>query len=388
MSQYDAMRIPIASDGRFGIAVQSVKGTPVSDAAKYRYFQYTSSPFGMNQPTTQLPQIAGGKIIPAGLYKSGIWGAGALNLVPFLDNNFGYLLLAALGQDDVTLDYRMDPAGGADVSAAGVNLHTFTYKDVQSDIPYLSTRKLIQFTTPLGEQTQDGRVNNLEMSLPGNGVMTATIDMLSRVPGDAAATFTDDPFGTGTTTGAGDWDDVAVPNYDSTTAYGLASDPLSCVRLNDTSLPCSGLVVTMANNLLPADRGRVIGSPTPVDYPVLSRSINLRATVFMASYDLYKDIFAGGHAHTDRGWSTSIVSGDLDFIAYAPMLVGATAVQHAIQVRTTGANVDWAVQGQIAQQAGEPLIITLNGTLRMPDEDSDPYVEVRLQNGETAEYAA
>lgn len=285
------MTIQIGGSGVFGIALQ-----PVDDAATgnytplgygytgfltqatgdpfFHYYPFTALPYGVNQPVAQLPLEAGRSIIIRGAYKSGLWGGGAFNLIPRLDGDLGYMLLALLGRTKMIKDRDLDGA-----VKEGVNVHEFFYDDTETNLPYFTTRRKLPSETAskiLGEVVFDNRLQNVEFTLPSSGPLSASTDMLGRRPA---------------------WDDNpawADPTYDDDDSFmvGVHSSSMVKMEVNSvlTTLRATGCVFTPTNNLLPPDQSRIIGDPTPLDYPVLSRGATVRVTCLVEDYDLYSYI--------------------------------------------------------------------------------------------------
>ena len=403
----EASKIPVASEGLFGICDQATgatadgKGSPrtaLTDNASFKYFMFTSAPYGLVQPVGQLPAMAGGVLVPQGTYKTGIWGAGALNLVPFLADDVGALLAAAMGKDTVASNVIFDPAApGTPVApTAGTSaIHTFTLGAKQSDLPYFTLRKFIQAGS-LGELTTDARLANLELSLPAAGIMSMMVDFQGRVPDNSDVFFTD-PFSAeadDSATGKGQWNGAVAtavtthdPGYDSPTTYPLASDPNSFISIGGVKLPVQSVVLTLNNTLLQPDRARIIGSQTIVDSPVMARNAQIRVTMMMTDADLYRQIFTG--TTTGRKYSAAQYSGNIDFLTYSAQAL--TGVTHAtlptaygIRVFTTDSNIEWQLQGALAQQAGDAMFIQLTGVVRK--NATGNWLNIQLQNANTAKY--
>jgi hypothetical protein len=470
----DTDQIIVAGDSKIGLGIQSGKGAYNVANKDFRWIPFTSMPYGVNQPISNLPLEGGGDLVPRGTYKAGAWGQGAVQLIPRYVDDLGFILVALMGQDKIatlsgankafgknTDEYTpasaaitftaaghiLDSTSGlavfhvgdvirvtgsvsnntvftvtaaaagdltvtpaptaettgvqctlrlvssttlpADTAATGSHVHTFAFKAKQSDIPYAMVRKMIEGPVPLGEETVDNRIGQMELTLPSVGPMTCAIDLNGRTPTSRNLFYTD-PLNSGTpdtNTGKGGWYDAALNGYDDDTAFGLSVDPLSVVKIAGGAIPCTGVVITMANNLQQADAGRIIGDMTPIDFPVLSRAMTIRAQLFMADDYIYRQIFAG--SATGRKLSSKIMSGDLDFRSYSPVGISPAATpdtQYALQVLTTDGNVDWSLQGAVDPKPGQPLSLTLMGTVRRPATPGADYVRVRLQNGIASAY--
>ena len=364
-----------------GIGLQTGYNALQATNGNFYYYPFTGMQFGPNQPVANLPPEAGRDITPRGAYKSGIWGAGGFSVLPRISEDFGFLLLAALGLDTPLADVDLDGS-----TVAGCNVHEFTFAAAAANIPYFTARRVLQHSTEaemLGEQIQDCHVGSLEVTIPAVGPVSANLDLLGRIPA-ALALLKPDP-----TT---DWGLAAV-TYDDDDAFALSVHDLSRVKLDiagsRVELPATGVTFALNNNLLPPDQGRVIGDPTPVDYPVLSRSAMVRVTCLLEDYDLYRYIIANGIGIGDTGFSPTVYQGGLDIRAYSPLTFG-TNTPYAIQFTTddspiaTKDNISWSIQGAITIAPAQPIILNLVGQIQRPS--SGAYVKVRLQNNVATAY--
>jgi hypothetical protein len=452
------MSIRISTTSMFGIGLQTAYDTPQVTNANFRYFPFTAMPYGVNQPSQQLPQEAGATIVPRGSFKTGVWGQGQVNLIPRLVDDIGFILVAALGLDtprtgkvlsagtgiaistiakevtgneiqittatahglvtgDTVFVRGVLGANAADangrwvvemidttnivltgsshnasmtetagyvypdlVTQLGSNVHEFTYDVDEASIPYFTTRRVLEGTTKLGEQIQDNRIGSVELNLPAVGPMTASMSMIGRVP-SALDLYVPDA----TTT----WALAALSNsYDNDAGFALSVDPKSSVKLDGVALPCTGLSIAINNQLLSADSARVVGSQTPIDYPVQGRSISVQCTSFLQDYDFYRDLVAGGHQVTDTKWTTTVKRGDIDFRVYSPLTFAATGAtpQHALQLLTEAANVEWSVSGPLNVTPGQPMQLQLTGTLQSTNNSAKKYALLRVQNAISGAY--
>jgi hypothetical protein len=471
----DTDQIQVASDSKIGFGVQTGKGVYTVANKDFRYFPFTSSPYGIVQPVANLPQEGGGDLTPKGSYKSGSWGQGGVQFIPRFVDDLGFVLASVMGQDyyatatpgpangensafgrstedytpaaatiTFTAGHILDSASGLgvykvgdiikvsnsvsnnatpftvttaaagdltvtgntvveatpvkatialmssiDATATGSQIHTFAFKAKQSDVPYVTVRKLLEGPTPLGEETVDNRFGQMELTLPNVGPMTCALELNGRTPANRNM-FYADPFNSvgsdPNNVGRSAWYDAANNGYDDDTAFGLSVDPNSVVKIAGGKIQCTGAVITTANNLQQADAGRIIGDITPLDFPVLSRVMSIRAQMFMTDDYIYRQLFTG--SLTGRKFSSKIYAGDIDFRAYSAVGItsASIATQYALQVLTNDVNVQWALQGAVDPKPGQPLTMTLVGTVQRPATAGKKYAMVRLQNAIASAY--
>ena len=373
-------QILVGGNSMFGIGLQAGKGAPRTTNSLFRWFSYTGLPYGINQSIQNLPPEGGKSITPRAAYKSSAYGAGQISLIPRLISDFSSILLASMGNDTVTAGYRFgkvaDTTPYADTAQTGSNLHTISLAANEADIPYVTTRRMLEGAQRLGEIVQDNRIGGLELTIPASGPMSANVELMGRTPTDVDV-FDLDPWTNWGLSGA---------SYEADSAFGLSVDGNSVVLLDGAGLYCTGLVVAMQNSLLPPNQGQVIGSLTPLDYPVLGRVATIRATVLVTNYNLYRDIYAGAHAATNTKLASAVKMGNLDFRVYSPATFDAsgTPVNYALQVRTLGTNIAWALPAPLAVNPQQPVLLTLVGTVQRPA--SGNYLDFRFQNSVSTAY--
>jgi hypothetical protein len=167
-------------------------------------------------------------------------------------------------------------------------------------------------------------------------------------------------------------------------------DPSSTINLEGTTLPATNAVLSVNNNLVPADQMRVCGSYQPKDYPCVSRAASVRVTAFVETYDLYSQIFTGVALGDSMPWTSQVFKGDVDIRAFSPLKFGTlpNQYQYALQFRNgvlgTENNVAWSLQNTNIQP-GQPIMITLSGTLQRRA-GGVPF-QMRYQNDVAQAYA-
>jgi hypothetical protein len=375
-------QILVGGNSMFGIGLQAGKGVPRSTNSLFRWFSYTGLPYGINQSVQNLPPEGGKSITPRAAYKASAYGAGQISLIPRLISDFATILLAAMGNDTVTTGFRFGKANDVspyvDLAQTGSNIHTISLASNEADIPYITTRRMLEGANRLGETVQDNRIGGLELTVPSSGPMSANVELMGRTPSDVDV-FDLDPWT--------NWG-LSSASYEADNAFGLAVDGNSVVRLDGADLYCTGVVTTVQNSLLPPNQGQVIGALTPLDYPVLGRVATIRATVLVTNYNLYRDIYAGAHAASNTKLSSAVKMGNLDFRIYSPATFDAngTPVNYALNVRSTNSNISWALPAPLAVNPQQPVLMTLVGTVQRPS--SGNYLEFRFQNGNANAYKA
>lgn len=347
--------------GRIGILKQTAFNTINASAdASFYYIAFTQSDFAVVEQTAVLPMEAGNtKALPRGMYKAGVQAAGGVTFIPRLENRFGYWLEAVCGDASSYADQTIAQVIAAAGGEVGVNTHLFGFVDGDDfSLPYLTVHRYLPHSTAadqVGEIVQDVRVANWVLNIPAAAPVTNQFSMLGRAnpatvwdinPGWAAPTLDDD-------------DTFLVTSCAGSVQISISSGTPGTL----TSFDAAGARLTWANNLLPPQQTRRVGSPHPKDFPVLSRAITLECTLFIEDYDLYMQTFSGpANPVIDSGWLCTPLAGDFDITLQSPELIGATTEYHQMRIRTTGANVRWAAR-PIPIIPNQVMMVQLTGTV-------------------------
>jgi hypothetical protein len=362
--------------GRFGMLKQaSGLGTAETTDTDFHYIAFTGCDFAPAQGVAQLPPEAGNlQALPRGTYKTGVVAAGGVDFIPRLDNRFGYWLEAALGDASTSTDQTIAQYIAGTGTTAGVNAHCFGF--VPSDhfsLPYLTTHKYFPNDTAedvMGEIIQDVRVQQLVLNAVSADIVRARIDMMGRAAGTTV------------------WDlepGWTSPTLDNDARFAVTSCAGS-VTLQFTSgvpatLTASNVLnarLTIVNNLLPPNRSRVIGSPHPVDYPCLSRTIVFETVLLVEDYDMYIQTMGGvANPVVDAGWSCSIASGNFDVSFLSDEIITGSSY-YTMRYRTTEGNVDWSAR-PIVLIPNEPVVLALQGVVTSVSTSDLPF-QLFLQN--------
>ena len=368
-------QIQFGTAGRFGILKQTAFETPQTADGDFKYLPFTGGDFGPQQQQGQLPPEAGGqtKSLPRGIFKSGILAMGGIEIIPRLYQNIGYWIECLSGDVSTYTDQTIAQVIAGAGAEVGVNTHLFGFVDNDDfDVPYFTAHRYLPNLTAgedLGEIFQDCRM--IAMTLDGRAanIVTARFDMVGRAlgtpwdknPGWAEPSYDDDS--TFMVTACAGQVKMSVP--DGTPAALTEFDVLSA-RL------------TWVNTIVPPDRMRVIGSPHPVDFPVTGRSIAVDVVVYVDTYDLYLQLFAGPQTVIDdHGWSCSPLFGDVDIIFQSPALIGVTTEYYQLRFLTDQANVGWQCR-PIVLEPNQPVLLALRGVITeqdIPGRDFELYIQ-------------
>lgn len=346
---------------RFGILKQAAKGTPQTSDPSFHYLAFLGCDYAANDGTRQLePEAGQQKALPRGTYKTGVVAQGGVDFIPRLENRFGYWLEAVFG--DVST-YGSQATVAQWIAGAGTtaNVYSHMFRFDSSDefsIPYLTVHKYWPNDTAsdsVGEVSQDARVTAFTLNAVAADVARARVDLFGVMSGDPVWDF--EPS----------WTEPTLDDDDTYAVTACAGSVKLSINEGDpsdlTEFDVTSVRLTVANNLLPANRSRKIGSAHPVDYPVLSRTITLETVILIDDYKLAVQALGGpANPAADSAWSCSICQGDFDVqLESRANITGSTP--YLLRFRTYQQNVDWSVR-PIVFMPNEPVVLALVGNVR------------------------
>jgi len=377
----------MATAGRFGILKQTAFETIQSNDSNFHYFAFTACSYGPQQGDAALPLEAGSTYpFPAGMYKTGLFFAGNVAMIPRLENRLGYLLEGVCGDvstfSNVTVDQHIAAAG----SNNGVYCHQFlglldaTGTGTNFTLPYFTTHRLLPNQTTaseVGEISQDMCISSLQLNVGAAGIVTANVGMVGR---GADITLWDVNPG---------WTQPTLDDIDTfmvTSCTGFVKISVSGgTPATVTTQNVVGAQFTFVNQLLPPNQARIVGSPYHVDHPNLGRSLFIDIPTLVTDYDTYVQAFGGpANPVVDTAWSCTPLDGDIDIELQSPSLISgaATPAYHLLRFRTTQANAKFSVQ-PLVLTPGQPVVFAMRAMIARPS--TGLSYEMYLQNG-TASY--
>ena len=386
--------IAIASEGAFGIGPQTFdksedtcKGQSVGSSPGYQWYPLTRVGFGAQQIMNNLPQAIARSILPRGQYKAGVYSAGMAELVPSLEDDFGWLLAAVVGQFGYSVldgssdtGAKMGTTKGSypDVTdEAGVYVHQWVPEAQRSRLPWFTARKLLpqrQASLTLGETVADCRATGMVVNVPGSGVVSAQIGITDT----GSPTFDDDPG----------WAPAYEQEY-----FAVVSDSASFIAFEIGSgtfvaAPCVGATITLDNGIVPPTDPRiwVIGNTSPYDLPAFGpRVVSIRAAVLIdttsnAGYEIYSYIMANAALASMSAWSSTPYKADVQLRAVSPFMVTGS-VPYILEFLTIAGNCTYTLAGAIPLASGEGVTLVLDIT---PQEVTAASVSDTSTSGSTS----
>lgn len=368
-----------AQSGVFSFAPQTAKngGSKSTDfnvgSATWYRFRTPSISGGGTQMQQMMPLEMGGPLVPSGVYKSGAAYASEVELVPRLENTLGYLLYAALGQV-TSITGNQWTASGA-VAATGVNAHIFRFNPTEhADLPWLSTRYMLPGDAAadrFGEVSFDTKVSGLQLNIPSMSIVTARVGFQGRCFFFPAYT---DVQGWTYANSLEDADTIAI------TGKGR-------MLFGGTGPKLTNMTVTLSNNLTSPQQEGIIGSYYADDITVLTRSINIRASVKWQNPQLWKQLMTGSTSGVD--WSAmpfvAETAGNvkaLEAVFEAPINIPGSSKPYTLRIMASRAVMSLD-RGTIQLRAGDLVQFNVNIDILEPLPGQD-YVQIVLENGATS----
>lgn len=357
-----ATELAVASRGAFGLSPQQYSkaggtsiGQSLPGSPTWHWFSATQVGFGVAQMMGGLPPAIARGLISRGLYKSGFAAGGGIELVPSLQNDFGFLLHALSGifGYGVIADSQLAATHGAypnvTGSATGCHVHTWVPDADDSRLGYSNARKLlpgVNKAASLGEVVSDVRVSGAVFNIPNSGILSATIGFAGITPSLAnapswAPVYDDEKFG-------------VVSSTDSFVSFEINGSFVAA--------PCVGAQITMDNGL--NTQLRRIGSPYLFGMPSLSRATAIRATVAIdttsgAGWELYTWILANAAKSSATAPSLTPYQADVHLRVASPFTV-ITGAPYAFEFLSIAGNCAFGLADQVPLRAGGTVFLTLD----------------------------
>jgi hypothetical protein len=343
-----------SAEGSFyGLAKQTAKGTPNTTDASFKYLLFNEGGISPNNMILPLdPEVGGGALI-RNVQKVGVTAGGALSFIP-RPATLG-MFLNGLLNDVSTVD-----------NADGSYTHTFTLGSDHFAAPYYTVR-----SAPgnlWGEQHQDVRVTSLALSWRGANFVRGQVGLIGGLPAKVSTAA---------------WNALTY----------VDGGPQFIAPLGDIELPSATDIKVLGGSFvaaaaIPLDEQMIVGSYSPDDLDIVSKSFMIQMAVKISDGDLYTKMMIdpdGGNA-----WVAEIFK-EADFkLEFSSDQEAASGVPYKISIAANGenqasgdANVAWSAQ-PVSVRAGRNLIMNVTGTFLADPLAGDP-ISVELTN-QTASY--
>jgi hypothetical protein len=352
----------------------------VSEESNWYHYSLTDLALSVVKATDQIPDELGGRALTAGVFPTGVWVAGAVSMVPRLDNRLGWLLLATMGDVSTVADTKAENLallGGVHGADAGINSHIFWFRtDDQYFIPWLGLRRLLPHTTSakrVGENYQDGHLASFTLTAASAAAVRADAAFLARVK-QSNYVFDYDPS----------WDEAVFDDFQKFATTSCDGH----FKVNDVSFDATGVSVAVNNSLLPPAQSLIIGSMHPIDFPNLTRTVNLTVSFLVSDWDFYVSTFVGTSVtDTDSNVECLVYQADVDVMLASQQDIPGTTEPYRIRVLSNPDedNVAWAI-APLRITPNRPLVVNATATVLATEGglwENHPFFLI-LQNDQTS----
>lgn len=378
-----------AMSGIFSWALQPDKNTFRAGNSSEWYRHYvTRADVGAQQAVQQFPAEVGGDFSPTGAFKSMAFYGGTAQLHPRLEDVFGWLMYAGVGQHAVN----------ATPVESGVYRHLFYPPDDFCDMKWLQIRKYIPdgceaTEENLGEMGQDCRLMGMQFTLAPAAILTSQLTMVGRIPKFWVGTASADPT---------DWssDEAYINDFEEYPSVPLAhqgSVILGGARDFDvTSLAtttggdaqkATAMQISIVNQYTRPQEEMIIGSPYPDDFVLTRQIATITWTYKWQNNDLYLELMSGEAGTTHDAlidWSPTVHEESIEAVVDSPADISGRTSPY--KLRFFAPKCTWQAQGPPTLIGGGWLSLQFQGVAqRDTSVDSDTFW-FELEN-ETDDYS-
>lgn len=346
-----------AQAGTLGFGCQTAKESIATTWYRHRASDIDLA--ALDDQRTGPPEV-GGQPMPTIPYKGGIAVAGGAIINPRLEDTFGWLLYGAMGAVSSS-------------TSGNVGTHVFSPDtDSPEFVPWMSFRKHVtglngDVSKDLGEIYQDCKLAGLVFNLPNDGLISARMDALGRIPTyDAAPT-------------SWTWDNT-FEDYESLPIGVTTGGYIKVPGFSASELPIVSATVGIVNQPLPMNRERVYGSPYMRDITIVGRQLSVDLILQWEDPTLYRAIHTGSSMGAS-GWSPVPFTTSLQIFAQSPGNMTGESVPWSLQI--DAADIMLSVQGGIRLAGNDAVMLRLTG-VALAQADAADYAEFTLKNLQTA----
>jgi hypothetical protein len=335
-----------AQRGFLAYAPQNFKSTHNdydAPTAWYRHKAYNIS-LGTVEDNRQFPLEVGGVIVPTGAFKAGSFFGGAVQITPRLEDDFGWLLYAALGT-----------ASSSETAESGVFKHVFKYGADDTVLPWMEFVKYVPGATEaLIERGVDCKITSLAFTVPQSGIVQAELGIVGRVPSLEEDPTVDGSYG-------------SFENSES-----VPISPKGSIQVDSEDMPATGAVISIANNLTSPQQEMIIGEYHPDDFVPLSRQVEVRFTHKWPDADLYQKILTG--TASGETWSPAPFYADVEIVSESPANI--PGKNQPYKMRFYAQRVAWRADGPPELRGGDIIQQNYVGIVNEPESGDYAVVEV------------
>jgi hypothetical protein len=349
-----------AQAGTLGFGAQTGKGSVATTWYRHRASDVDLA--SLDDQRTGPPEV-GGQPMPTIPYKGGVAVAGGAIINPRLEDTLGWLLYGAMG------------SVSSSTSGGTIGVHVFA-PDTNSPefIPWMSFRKHVtgldgDVSKDIGEIYQDCKLAGFVFNLPNDGLISARLDALGRIPSyDEAPT-------------AWSWSNT-FEDYQSLPIGVCTGGYIKVPSFSASELPVVSATVGIVNQPLPMNRERIYGSPYMRDITIVGRQLSVDLVLQWEDPNLYRAIHTGSSSGASS-WSCAPFTRSLQVLAQSPSNMSGETEPYSLQV--DAAEVMLSVQGGIRLAGNDAVMLRLTG-VALAQADPADYASFTLKNLNTTGY--
>lgn len=341
--------------GEWGFGPQVGKG---SDATTFYRFRVLSVQGGANDLTEPMPPEISGVPMVDGAHKLGTFFANQVDLIPRLENDFGWLLYAICGNVSTI----------ADTPEAGLNTHIFRMDPSNMlGLKWVTVRSITPAAeggAESGTQGNDVRIANMIANFVAAARFTARVAMVGREPkfsdNVTGWTWADEPEG---------YESVA------TSINTVGGWWMPAWQVN--KLPTQSVRVTLGNQLTTPQQEFILGSPFPDDLIGLYRNMVIEAVYKWEDEDLYLQLAANGGTGAEIDWDPAIYESSVVIKVASDADIPGHSNPYSIEIDAP--RVIWYPSAPPAMAGLNLIQLPVTGIVARPTDGSDPW-QIRLVN--------
>ena len=315
---------------------------------------------GPNVQKQVAPPEIGGNNNPTGGYTAGTHVEGRLSVIPRLEGDFGWLLLAMTGNCQTVANAT---TGFTHRFRQSPGLATF--------LPFLGFRRIIPGRAAqdfLGEIFNDCIVSSATFNFPQVGFMTAELDVMGRF------------WALDSAPGLWSWSDVAE-DFDSVPMVmrGSGIRLPNLALFNGQPLPATSARVTLNNNTSTVREERVIGSYYPEDFTPKQRSMQVEFTYKWRDSDLYRFLLNGGDP-AQTSFLPCVPNSDFELRIETPCDIDEGVINYPWAFQIEAPNVMWQAS-PLQLQGDDLLMLQVSGTaMEAASGNAEDYFGILVEN--------
>jgi len=352
-------------DASFGFGLQDdFLGDSAFVTANVDWFTHPAARLimGINESNVPFPLEISGYPTLRSVYKDMLFYGAQAELIPRLDNSFGWLLLGAMGS--ASSISGKDSSGN---SVAGVNTHIFRFNisDLTA-LPWLAVRRRLGGDTPSGEIGFDCLVDGFEFTMPAAGKLMASFGLVGRdFIKESPSAWT----------------------YQNTNeaAERTGESGRGFFKIGTRTPVIMGAAFQLSNGITPPKDQMAIGSFRANDLKSLQRGCIIRGVYKYTDAALDNEVYTG--LTNGTAWSsepliveTSGANYACDIQFQAPRNIGVTARPYTIRFQAN--KIALQLDGPMQLDPGGFMVRAFTITLLQPD--SGDYARIYLENNQTS----